>query len=259
MALRQLNPRDPCHCGSGKRYKYCHRKADRIAPVLIQSDDGFTATLHVSNVSASRVEETDSQVPEWLFRHAAQFAEEASSADTHAATMMTLLLTAAASEALVNRLLGPLIPAQEWKAIELRAPLDKWEELAKRVGVSHKITRGKRPLQDLGTVHRLRNELSHFKHERHAVTVTRPIATSIERGRIVLDAGTAGPPDEKRGAGPDLADALAGTRARSYFGSLVETLEVLLGAYPEDRFSIVQRLREQMAAVRSAGTDSRES
>jgi hypothetical protein len=71
-----------------------------------------------------------------------------------------------------------------------------------------------------------------------------------------LDAGTAGPPDEKRGAGPDLEHALAGTRARSYFDSLVQTLDVLLGAYREDRFSIVQRRRDQIATVRRAETKS---
>jgi hypothetical protein len=149
-------------------------------PRADRGDDGFTATFHIGNISASHVEETDSQVPEWLFRHAAKFADEASSDGSHAATMMTLLLTAAASEALANRLLGPLILAQEWKAVELRPPLDKWEELAKRVGVADQLSRGKQPLQDLATVHRLRNELSHFKHERHTVTVTRPIATSIK-------------------------------------------------------------------------------
>lgn len=249
MAVHTLRPRDPCHCGSGKRYKYCHQKADGVAPLVVVGDDGFSATVHVGSVNASHVEETASQVPEWLFQHAAQFADNATHDGGHAATLMTLLLTAAASEALVNRLLGPLIPEKEWKAIELGPALDKWEELARRVGVADHLSRGKQPLQGLATVHRLRNELSHFKHERHTVTVTRPIATSIERGRIVLDLGAAGPPEEKRGTGPDLEDVLAGLRAPAYFDSLVQTLNVVLGSYREDRFSIVKRLQSHVAAI----------
>lgn len=253
MAARQLKRRAPCHCGSGRRYKNCHGKKERIAPLVVDGEGGFSAMLHLDSLKVDHVEEVDSMIPEWLLLHAANFAEDATAGGGHAATMMTVLLTAAASEAIVNRLLGPLVPAQEWAKKELKtSPIEKWKELGAMIGLKNEISPGRAPLQHLAAVQDLRNEFSHFKHGRHASTVTRSLRTTFENGRIIVDVDNPGPPSENRGAGPKLEDAMSTSRARSYFDALLATLELALGSYVEDRFQIVERLRTVIAQARAS-------
>jgi SEC-C motif-containing protein len=253
MVIRKLGRNDKCHCGSGKKYKHCHLGQDALTPVVFEGDEGFSATLHPDKMTARLVEEVDPEVPEWLFLHAASFARQATTDGTHSATMMTVLLTAAASEALVNRLLGPHVGTAEWPDIEMEPPVEKWELLAAKLDLSNELARGRKPLQDLWAVHRLRNELSHFKHERHAVTVTRELPKEIKNGRLVFDAANPGAPLEKRGAGPDLNTALAAVKAHSYFEALVRVLESVLVVYKEDRFDIVHRLQRMIEQARVMG------
>jgi hypothetical protein len=254
MKGRQLGRREPCHCGSGKRYKNCHGKnGAEIPPLVLTGDDGgFQGTVRVENVRASHFEGVDSQVPEWLFRHAAHYAEKAAVEGGHSATMMTLLLTAAASEALANRLLGPLEDPKRWPDLEWKLkPLEKWKALAAKLGLSEELSLGRAPLQQLADVQQLRNELSHFKHQRHSSSVTRSVPTTISNGRIVLDMANAGPPSETHGDGPDLEAALEASKARVYFGALLDTLELVLGRYREDAFHIVDRLKAVIQQARS--------
>ncbi len=161
--------------------------------------------------------------------------------------MMTLFLTAAASEALVNRLLGPLVPKEEWSRIEKGRPGEKWSALASNLGVTPALAVGIPPLQGLVWVHSLRNELMHFKHERHNVSVRRELSKEVKGGKIVFDFDNPGTPVTESGEGPDLEAALDPKQAESYFGYLNETLHIALAAYEEDRFHIVQRLRAAIA------------
>ena len=54
-AAAMINPDDPatwtnvtrnapCPCGSGKKYKYCHGKAERSAPAIVGRDAACTPT-----------------------------------------------------------------------------------------------------------------------------------------------------------------------------------------------------------------------
>lgn len=251
MTVRQLGRRDPCHCGSGKRYKNCHGKTEKIAPVVMNGDDGFSAMLHLDGMKGSLVEEEQSRIPEWLFLHAANYAEDSREGGGNAATLMTVLLTGTASEALVNRLLGPLVPQEEWDSMERKGAITKWKALGKQLGLERELSPDRRPLQDLAAVHDLRNEMAHFKHERHSTSVTRPLLKTVTANRVVFDGATAGPPIETRGTGPNLYKALAQERGPEYFDALLRTLELALGSYQEDRFHIVERLREVIAQARA--------
>jgi len=44
VAITKLNRNDPCHCGSGKKYKVCHLKADEAA---------FSKELAAKNAAAA--------------------------------------------------------------------------------------------------------------------------------------------------------------------------------------------------------------
>lgn len=253
MTGNQLSRRRPCECGSGKRFKNCCGKKGKIPPLVVRGEDGaFQGMLRIEKVSATHFEAVQSQVPEWLFLHAAHFAEEATKKASNSSTMMTIILAAAASEALVNRLLGPLEDQKTWLADEKRLqPLEKWKHLGVRLDLKDELSLGRPPLQRLAEVQRLRNELSHFKHERHSSSVTRPVPTTFANGRLVLDMANAGPPAESRGDGPDLEAALSPARAWSYFDALADTLELVLSRYQEDPFHIVERLREVIAQARA--------
>lgn len=245
--IRKLGRNEKCHCGSGRKYKNCHLNQDGIPAIVQELENGGTVTINVAATKLHIVEETETQIPLWLYLHAANFAKQAAERPGHAATMMTLFLTAAASEALVNRLLGPLVPKEEWSRIEKGRPGEKWSALASKLGVSHALAVGKRPLQGLVWVHTLRNELMHFKHERHNVTVRRELSREVKGGKLVFDLENPGTPATESGDGPDLETALEPKQAQSYFGYLNETLHVALDAYEEDRFHIVQRLRAAIA------------
>lgn len=246
MNIRNLGRNELCHCGSGKKYKKCHLNQDGIPALVQETGDGGSFTINVAGTTLHLVEEVESQIPEWLYLHAATFAKQAAGSG-HAATMMTVFLTAAASEALVNRLLGPLVPKDEWRRVEFAKPAEKWSALARKIGLEQKLAAGERPLQDLAKVHALRNELMHFKHERHSGTTRREVPKEIQGGRLVFDFENPGQPSTESGNGPDLAAALAPKQAQLYFGYLKESLEIVLGAYKEDRFHVVQRLRAVMA------------
>lgn len=252
MTVRQLGRREPCHCGSGKRYKNCHGKAEQISPLVIKGDHGFSATLHLDAMKVSLVEELDSQIPEWLLLHAANYAKDSRSGGGNAATLMTVLLTGMSSEALVNRLLGPLVQPNEWATMERKGVIKKWEDLANRLGVKSQLAADRRPLQDLAAVHALRNEMAHFKHERHSSSASRPLTRTVIGGRMLFS--NPGPPTRVRGSGPDLDRALAQGRGPEYFDALLRTLELTLGHYPEDRFGIVARLSKVLHHAKAALT-----
>jgi hypothetical protein len=247
MTIRKLGRNEKCHCGSGRKYKNCHLDQDGIPAIVQEMENGGTVTINVAGTTLHVVEETETQIPLWLYLHAANFAKQAAERPGHAATMMTLFLTAAASEALVNRLLGPLVPEIEWSRMEKGRPGEKWSALAAKLGVSNALAVGKRPLQGLAWVHTLRNELMHFKHERHNVSVRRELPKEIKAGKLVFDLDNPGTAMTESGEGPDLEAALDPNQAQVYFGYLNETLHLALDAYQEDRFHIVERLRAVIA------------
>ena len=54
----KLGRNDPCHCGSGKKYKHCHYEADRAAEAQALRE---AAEARAAEARASADEETDDE------------------------------------------------------------------------------------------------------------------------------------------------------------------------------------------------------
>lgn len=115
--------------------------------------------------------EEDSRVPLWLLANAKAAATHNCRVQTASEWDGFIALTAVctAAEALVNRLLEPLVSANDWdgagrKSIE-RWPLpDKWVKLSTILNTAPVFTLATEPVLSFKKVIEARNNLVHFKH-----------------------------------------------------------------------------------------------
>src|SRR5690606_172665 len=130
------HPYGPCPCGSGKKYKFCHHQ-DRSTSGYWTFSDNEGLILGPARVEAMPALAEDVPIPKWLLQLAQGAAKAAAKPDAgHYHGLQALLMTAMASEALVNRLLEPLVDSKKWsgsKGIERKGTPEKWQILGDKL------------------------------------------------------------------------------------------------------------------------------
>jgi hypothetical protein len=136
-----LGEEEPCRCMSGKAYRACHLDSDLVdknRAVKVQMEGGPILSMHVDTVAAELEQVTEFPLPSWLLGQARDLAAGASGpSGGEEWTIMTVIMSAIAAEAVVNRLLEPRTPPEKWagrKGIERKATLDrKWIVSVRRI------------------------------------------------------------------------------------------------------------------------------
>jgi hypothetical protein len=224
---RKLSPNDKCPCGSGKKIKHCHGEPARSwQPVDVGG--GFVLSAP-PRVTARAVTMEEHSLPHWLLMLARKTAEEAAkpSAGNYQA-LLALLMVTTAGEAIVNRLLEPLVSQREWigtkekKGLDWKPPPAKWVELSKRLGVEPPFRLGEWPVQSFARAVEARNALVHFKHSKNlTVSESDPIEWVLgEQPRVELAELATRPQREVQA--PELGESLEPAVAAKHFDALRE-------------------------------------
>jgi hypothetical protein len=209
--------------------------------------------VSVRNPKIVAVVEEDSKLPLWLLANAKLAATHTCRLPTASAWdgFVALMSVCTAAEALVNRLLEPLVSAKEWdgagaKSLERRPLLEKWAKLSSILETRPILSLGTDPLQSFKKVIDVRNALVHFKHGRNlrrfetempyrfgdALPSVEELAR--ETPRRVLQEGSVQP-------------ALAPSLAPSYYAAFVHVLmPVLESCATTDLAGVAGRIRETL-------------
>ncbi|WP_242355952.1 hypothetical protein [Anaeromyxobacter sp. SG64] len=124
-----------------------------------------------TKVTAVATVEEDSRLPLWLLANAKAAATHncvlPDAAEWEGFVALTAVCTAA--EAIVNRLLEPLVTTAEWdgsgkKSLERKSVVEKWIKLSTLLRTTPPFNAGSEPIQSFAKVVEARNSLVHFKH-----------------------------------------------------------------------------------------------
>ncbi len=215
----------------------------------------MTSTLHMAIKSATIVDTIEFPLPPWVLGLARTLALQCGLAEaTEGHTLIALALTTMAGEAIVNRLLEPLVEPTEWPFIERARVEEKWELLSTKLKLEPALVRGKAPLKDYLETTAIRNALTHFKDGANRVVEEMPLEVIAKEGGYHLGAPT-GPMKTTQQSRRDLRTALQPVLARKYFESLENLLLPVLKNYPDDAFKIAQRLTDELCG-KSANPDA---
>lgn len=245
--IKRPSTYQPCPCGSGKKYKFCHRKDEKTPRGYIEIGPGLYA--HDVQVAASTLRREEVPVPQWVLVQARRAAHLAAAPEAgHYEAFQTILMTAIACEAIVNRLLEPLVPVKEWESIERKQPVEKWERLSDMLSLDPPLRRGQEPLQSLAKTIRLRNDLMHFKHRKN---IREFRGTEIEAewsgGGFHVDVPQVLSQPVQQTSKENVIDALDPALAGGHLDPLLKILNAVLDHYSEDEFRIVMSLREAIS------------
>ena len=155
--------------------------------------------------------------------------------------MLALLLTVTAGEAVVNRLLEPLVSEQDWGKLERRGSAQKWVRLADELGLVGQIAEGNDPLAGFLKVVAARHSIVHFKHGPNLQSLT---ATPLEV--VPGQAITVSMSELKPQVLGMAEDALDRTKATLYYPSLEKLVRRVLDAYEVKQPGIVLMLRNAL-------------
>lgn len=255
---KKLSVNAPCPCKSGKKIKKCcGEAARRWTPVEISP--GFVLA-GPPRIEMTAVSSQDSSVPQWMLalaRRAAASAEAEGASEGDA--LMTLLLVTTAGEAILNRILEPLVPADEWerngrsKGIEMMATPDKWIELSKRLKLDPPFTRGTPPLQRYLKTVDARHTLVHFKHGRNV----RHFESEPKRipwdGGVHIDLSELSSMETKPVNVPEVEPVLDPKSAKEYFESLRALLGPVIEALPDELAEFGGALTRALGSERGGG------
>src|SRR5262249_1798158 len=110
---------EPCLCGSGKKFKHCHEGMENLGLTGVETVGPFTVDYSTVKARAILSSSEDQRLHGWLLeRAAAAFRASQMPGGDHYQVLLTVLLSAFAAEALVNRLLEPVLSADEWAKVE---------------------------------------------------------------------------------------------------------------------------------------------
>jgi hypothetical protein len=250
---KKLSVNAPCPCKSGKKIKKCcGEPARRWRPVDL---GGGVVLSAPPKIKARAVTTEEHSLPHWLLalaRNAADDAGKPSAGNYHA--LMALLLVTTAGEAIVNRLLEPLVAEEEWigskekKGLEWKSSPVKWAELSKRLGVDPPLRLGEKPLQGYARAVEARNALVHFRHSKNlTVSESDPVEWVVgEQPEIGLDELATRP--KHAVATPQLGDDLEPAVAAKHFDSLRQMVEAVMERLPDE----LAHVREQYATALTA-------
>lgn len=152
--------------------------------------------------------------------------------------MLALLLTVTAAEAVVNRLLEPLVPAEQWDKIERAGAAKKWVRLASELGIGNVIADGQDPLSAFLKLIDARNSLIHFKHRSNLQSLA---AEPFDL--IATKPGMVGVSELKPLVMGPVEDALDPKRAQLYYPAFEKLVRPALDAYETKESGVVLMLR----------------
>lgn len=237
----------PCPCGSGQKLKKCHGRIRHISHNQVHLPSGAVATVHSVQATVDMV--SVFPLPFELLKLARWATGQAlrPTADFRP-TIMCVMFVAGAGEGIVNTLLEPLVPPEEWQDPERRdsglnwlRPQKKWVKLSERIGMRPNLDILKDPLKRFVDVIDVRNQLLHFNLGRNVVRSGVPAPASFNRGRVQI-----GQPDPAAVAAlkTELSERLSADRALGYFNALADLLRDVLPAYGDDPFGFARYLSE---------------
>lgn len=251
MARNRLPGRNAkCPCGSGKRFRKCHRGwYTGRGEFPLPGHPGVK--VRIDRVRASMVTKGASALPERLLFYARYAVQEASKPEAHEYQgVVALMLVATAGEAIVNRLLEPLMPGPDWEKFERKQPGEKWQRLSEMIGMSPGLSKGAPPLQPYLELVRLRNDLAHFKHGKSMSTEEVEFPASWAAGMLRADLTRPLGPANVQSAEVDLHPEIEPARAKEHYAKLQALLVPVLDKHPSDEFGIVDRLKEMLTLAR---------
>lgn len=198
------------------------------------------AIVDLASVQASAVIASveDQRLQGWLTeRAAAGFRATQMPGADHYQTLLTVLLSALAAEALVNRLLEPLLSADEWSKMErdLGTP-EKWMRLYDRLRLTPKAG----SMQKLRALFKLRNDLVHLKHSTTLIRKETPVPLKW----ALRPKGEPPKAPAEVTADPKLRERLEPRCAADYYGCVRDLLVGVLESYPRDPFKVDEHLRQ---------------
>lgn len=138
---------------------------------ILLHDDGISQVSVRPHARLIALVEEDSKLPLWLLVNAKAAATYNCRRPEAAAWDGFIALTAVctAAEAIVNRLLEPLVSPVEWaglgkKSLERKPLPEKWVKLSSLLKTTPQFALGAEPIQAFSNVVEARNALVHFKH-----------------------------------------------------------------------------------------------
>lgn len=239
----------PCWWGSGKKMKKCHGGPIAfVGPKTAVLPGG--AVLNIHSVQASVPVVKMFPLPVDLLELARWAVEQANrSGSDHRATVMCVLFVAAAAEGILNSLLEPLVPSDEWqdpvrkdRGLNWERPYKKWIKLSEKLKMRPQLDVEKSPLKELLEVFELRNQILHFTLRPNIEQVVVPKKAEYDRGHVTIT-------DHPEIDGCALVDADFGlkaalhpTRAHDYYLALAKVLRNVLPRCEPDPFGFIPTL-----------------
>jgi hypothetical protein len=244
-----------CPCNSGKLHGQCCALVPATRYYLLKLTNG-SAYVQVHGVKATLARKTAPPIAEWMIRAAAISVEKALQPEaSEYETLVALLTVATALEAVVNRLLEPLLTTSEWPKAERKSAADKWSRLYSRVGVKPGLAPDRDPLRGFVGLVELRNTLVHFKHGKHVHGADIPVPASwslgASGGELTVDMSKELPPLPTS----PVYEQLNPSQARSFGAVMLAMLEPVLPLYPDDEFKIVAKLAAELEHMKRVVAD----
>jgi hypothetical protein len=225
---------------------------------IVLRDGNVQVALH-RNAKLVAVIEEDSKLPLWLLANAKAAAthncRRAEAAEWEGFVALTSVCTAA--EALANRLLEPLVTAQEWdglgkKSLERKSIQEKWVKLSAILKTDPPFTLGTEPIQSFKQVVDARNALVHFKHGANMRRFETERRFRVGSPLPSLDDMVKQPPTRVLQEGtvePTLAPSLAATYYEAFERVLLPILEKCAGTAVAE---VADRIRQTLAIADEA-------
>ncbi|MHB8420114.1 MAG: SEC-C metal-binding domain-containing protein [Myxococcales bacterium] len=246
--MPKVGRNDPCWCPSGKKYKRCHEAFDRgLGPVEVELTGGRKVLMSPPKIEVKFRRDELSGVPSWLLRHAIRTARDAAGENTddyHC--IVALLFLSMAAEAVVNRLLEPLMGRRWDDRFERRTALvEKWKCLYKELGLP-KLDKAREPLSTFAAMVDVRNELVHFKHGKNVTRIEQTVNFERSYGNLTVNLHKPEGPAVITQT-PQFPEHLRPSDVAHWEGGLRVLLGPVLEKYPEDVFGEVGALRAALA------------
>lgn len=240
--MGKIGRNDPCWCKSGKKYKRCHEDFDLGRGTIDVKLANGTITLGPPKFEVTVIHEEDSQVPTWLLAIARAKVALADHPEANEQVgLEALIFICTAAEAIVNRLLEPLLGDAWNEKFERSGVITKWKRLYQELGLAS-LKDDAEPLRSFAATIGVRNEVLHFKHGKNLLKIEQPVEVTTRQGNVIARLDRLLPGRKVQEPKPT-STWLRPSNARGYFGSLVSLVAPVLDAYPDDRFEIAARLR----------------
>jgi hypothetical protein len=243
MPIPKPAPNEPCPCDSGKSYGDCHALSEHPYPFPNKPGLWFGKPT----IRGYYVDEEASPIPQWLLGFAQQWVQQCSSSEaTEGHTVHALMMIVTAGEAILNRLLEPLVSESMWPDIEKKGTASKWLRLSKELNLRPALNGGNGPLYDYLRVVELRNVLVHFKHGKNMRRFEQEFETTWTEGDVTVDLSVPKGKPATKAPEMDLRAALTPKLVKEHYEALRKLLLVVLDAHPDDQFHVVASLKEAL-------------